>query len=117
MEFGGGGSRTVFAACPLFLGLLSFAQACRFGQIARWTADRRFLDDVDPEVERQVLSLRPTEYRSQFPLIAFSKQFHVQARTTCQRLQVFTIAIDIARQFRQDKIVPLKRFELEIPES
>jgi hypothetical protein len=49
--------------------------------------------------------------------IACSKQFHVKTRAACQRLKVFTIAIDVARQFRQDEIVPLKRLKPEIPES
>ena len=69
----------------------------------------RLLNDLDPQVKREVLSLRDTHVGPHLALVALPEHRHVQRHRRGQVLHVTAITIRVSCQLGQHQVVWVER--------
>ena len=77
----------------------------------------QLLDHVDPQLKREVFTIRARELEPQLLGISLTQHGYVKSGTTCKTLYILSIAIGISREFGQDQIVAVEGFQPEVVEA
>jgi hypothetical protein len=82
---------------------------------ARWPsrAATKLFDDLNPEPQGEIFSLRSPELRPQLLLIPLPQDVDVETRAPGKRHNVLAIAIDVAGQLGKYEVVALERLQTE----
>jgi hypothetical protein len=71
-------------------------------------ATTKLFDDVNPEPQGEILSLRSPELRPQLLLVPLPQDVNVETRAPGKRHNVLAIAIDVAAQLGKYEVVALE---------
>ena len=74
-------------------------------------ATTKLFDDLNPEPQGEIFSLRSPELRPQLLLVPLPQDVDVKTRATGKRHNVLAIAIDVAAQLGKYEVVALEHLQ------
>ena len=71
----------------------------------------RFLDDLDPELQREVFALRPAKLRPELLDVTLAKQLDIESRSSRNCREIGAVSVVVSDDLGQNQVVPFEDAE------